>query len=277
MDQPKHSYPSFWRSDHYISVSLSPPSRGQRGDPISSSAAPSATTDAKASPYPATISLSVPRAPGRPDTNNGTSTVSHPLRPYNPKQGEVFYRRYIPWIGETLSFRSASLASTPVSLDSLVRNSSTPASAQEASQRCEITATTVPPRTDLALLHAWMNNPRVSNAWGMAGPESVQAKFLADGLALEHSFPVIGCWNGKPFGYFEIYWVKEDSLATAAASTNGYKFDDYDRGFHLLVGEERFRGLHRVKAWMSALVQYCFLIEPRTMAVYAEPNIKNEK
>lgn len=90
----------------------------------------------------------------------------------------------------------------------------------------------------------------------------------------KHSFPVIGCWDGKPFGYFEIYWVKEDQLGN---HITGRDFTDRDRGFHALVGEEEFRGAHRVKIWMSALVHYCWLADQRTENVLVEPSIENEK
>lgn len=90
-----------------------------------------------------------------------------------------------------------------------------------------------------------MNQPRVAAAWGEQGPIEHQEKFLAAGLSDRHSFPVIGCWDGKPFGYFEIYWVKEDRLGRHIGDVN-----DWDRGIHALVGEQQFRGPQRVKVWL---------------------------
>lgn len=118
-----------------------------------------------------------------------------------------------------------------------------------------------------------MNDPRVDAAWGEAGPLSKQEEFLRQNLTSRHSFPAIGCWNGRPFGYFEIYWVKEDKLGRYL----GGKVDDYDRGIHVLVGEQEFRGPHRVAIWISALVHHCFLSDLRTQAVYLEPRVDNEK
>ncbi|KAH0004210.1 hypothetical protein KCU80_g22586, partial [Aureobasidium melanogenum] len=109
--------------------------------------------------------------------------------------------------------------------------------------------------------------------WGEQGPLSHQEEFLKAGLTNKHSIPVIGCFDGKPFGYFEIYWVKEDRLG----SYLGYQVSDYDRGLHLLVGEQRFRGSHRVKVWLSALIHYCFLADPRTETVMLEPRVDNAK
>lgn len=127
--------------------------------------------------------------------------------------------------------------------------------------------------SDLELLHKWMNEPRVNAAWGAAGPAVTQRNFLVDGLQSRHSFPVYGCWDGKPFGYFEIYWVKEDKLGRLLGGDVG----NYTRGLHVLIGEEEFRGPHRVKVWLSALVHYCFLADSRTETVMLEPRVDNTK
>jgi hypothetical protein len=118
-----------------------------------------------------------------------------------------------------------------------------------------------------------MNDPRVNAAWGEGGPRSKQEKFLKDNLTNRHSFPVFGCWDGKPFGYFEIYWVKEDRLGRLL----GGNVDNYDRGLHVLVGEEEFRGAHRVAMWLSSLVHYCWLADARTETVMLEPRVDNKK
>ena len=85
---------------------------------------------------------------------------------------------------------------------------------------------------------------------------------------------MIGCWDGKPFGYFEIYWVKEDQLGRYI---NGGDIGNWDRGIHVLVGEQEFRGKERVKVWLSALVHYCWLADQRTERVVAEPRADHEK
>jgi len=127
--------------------------------------------------------------------------------------------------------------------------------------------------TDVQLLHKWMNMDRVSKFWGCAGPESTQEEFLRGNLTSRHSYPVIGMWDGKPFGYFEIYWVKEDILGRLI----GDKAGDFDRGIHVLVGEDEFRGKHRVKAWMTSLAHWAFGIDYRTNAVVLEPRVDNTR
>lgn len=204
-----------------------------------------------------------------------TNHVRHPVRPKPPRQGEVFYTRYIPSVGQYLSFRVASCSpkplhhrgptSTGVSMSN--RNS---AIASEPATPCMGSWTAG--KTDAEYLHKWMNDERVSHFWGTAGPQEHQEQFLRNGLQSKNSFPVMGCWDGKPFGYFEIYWVKEDNLGKYLPIIG-----DYDRGFHCLVGEQEFRGAHRVKIWLSALVHYCWLADNRTERVLLEPRVDNEK
>lgn len=168
-----------------------------------------------------------------------TSASRHPLRPKPPAPGVTFYKRYIPSLNSFLTFRTACL------------------------------------QTDVALLHKWMNNPRVNAFWGEAGPNTHQQEYLQKLLEDKHTFPVIGSWKDllttgsgiekegqqvqaeeQPFGYFEIYWAKEDMLAGYTETT------DWDRGVHVLVGEEKFRGSHRVKAWLSSLLHCEHLYKP---------------
>jgi RimJ/RimL family protein N-acetyltransferase len=128
--------------------------------------------------------------------------------------------------------------------------------------------------SDLQLLHKWMNNPRVAKFWGCEGPIDVQEKFLRQNLESKHSFPAIGCWNGRPFGYFEIYWVKEDILGRLL---NAGEAKDYDRGVHVLVGEQEFRGAHRLSRWISALIHWALTVDYRTECLVLEPRIDNER
>lgn len=212
------------------------------------------------------------------------NNVRHPLRPKPPRQGETFYCRFIPSLGEYLSFRVASLSSKPVAHAGPVNSPAQPLQGGQIAARnaLSMSDSAIPTMssmshasgsTDVELLHKWMNDPRVAYSWGEDGPIEHQQEFLQSGLKNKHSFPVIGCFDGKPFGYFEIYWVKEDRLGAYASGNVG----DWDRGLHVLVGEQDFRGSHRVKVWLSALVHYCWLADSRTQTVVLEPRVDNEK
>jgi hypothetical protein len=210
--------------------------------------------------------------------------VRHPIRPKPPRQGETFYTRFIPSVGQYLSFRVASLNEKPVayngpvSLDSEVSKSrtlgqfATPAETSQDEGSVAVKDTT--DMSDLELLHKWMNDPRVSHFWGCDGPIANQEKLLRMNLSSKHSFPVIGCWDGRPFGYFEIYWVKEDDIGKRLSQG---EVDDWDRGVHVLVGEQEFRGPHRISRWMSALVHWALVADYRTNSVILEPRVDNER
>ena len=208
-----------------------------------------------------------------------TNSIRHPVRPKPPAQGSTFYTRYVPSLGQYLSFRTASLSSKsptyrgPTSAGSGTPNFLPPHSGVSAGALPSLSNINANP-CDLDLLHDWMNQPRVSAFWGVSGPLATQEEFLTNALNSKHSFPVIGCWDGKPFGYFEIYWVKEDPLGR---HLRGSDIDNWDRGIHALVGEQEFRGQHRVKVWASALVHCCWLADPRTQRVLMEPRVDNEK
>jgi N5-hydroxyornithine acetyltransferase len=206
-----------------------------------------------------------------------TNHIRHPIRPKPPRQGEVFYTRYIPSLDSWLSFRIPSLSPKPVPHPHFGPvGGSMPATTGIGGASIATLPTLAnftERQSDLDLLHKWMNDTRVNTAWGVAGPMTTQTRFLEESLSSRHSFPVYGCFDGKPFGYFEIYWVKEDKLGRLLGGEVG----NYTRGLHVLVGEDEFRGPHRVKAWLSALVHYCWLADMRTNQVLLEPRVDNTK
>lgn len=187
--------------------------------------------------------------------SNGTR---HPVRPKPPRQGEVFYTRFVPSVGQYLSFRVASSSIKPVPYLGPV-SSSLSAADKGAGAHGHLAT-----MCDIVLVQMWLSNPRVAKFWGGYVPN-----FLTNALASRHSFPAIGMWDGVPFGYFEIYWVKEDVLGRHVDA------DDFDRGLHVFVGEEWARG--RVQAWLSALSHWIFCADNRTSSVSLEPRVDNER
>ena len=218
-----------------------------------------------------------PPHPAQYTFSNGTP---HPIRPKPYRQGETIYTRYIPSLGQYLSFRVATISPKGCARHGPWSGQNGLGLAGDRSPRTSIQDLIAPMMgaslqndNDVDLLHKWMNDPRVAYAWGETGPRVHQEKFLTQALKSRHSFPVIGCWDGKPFGYFEIYWVKEDILGSYV----GRDVRDWDRGIHGLVGEQEYRGPHRVKIWLSALIHYCWLSDMRTSTVFMEPRVDNDK
>lgn len=156
-----------------------------------------------------------------------TDGKRHPQRPQKPEG--VVYSRFIPWLSVLISFRVANLDD------------------------------------DLHLLHRWMNDPRVDAFWNEAGELDKHRAYLSKILADPHMLPLIGCFGGVPFGYFEVYWAKENRIAPF------YDASDYDRGWHVVVGEDAYRGRNYITAWLPSLMHYMFLDDSRTQRVVGEP------
>ncbi len=134
-----------------------------------------------------------------------------------------------------------------------------------------ISLRTLDPQRDLEVFSRWQNDPRVAAFWEMTGSQQEHREYLQALLADPKVHPLIGCFDDEPFGYFEAYWAREDRIAPY------YDVHDYDRGIHMLVGEQRFRGAHRIGAWLPALAHFLFLDDARTQRVVAEPRADNAK
>ena len=124
---------------------------------------------------------------------------------------------------------------------------------------------------DLERFSRWQNTPRVLAFWAEGGSLEEHRQYLEKLAADPHTLTLIGCFDDQPFAYFEAYWAKEDRIAPF------YDVGDYDRGIHMLVGEQAHRGPHKVTSWLSALTHYLFEDEPRTQRVVAEPRADNAK
>ncbi|MDF2076409.1 GNAT family N-acetyltransferase [Pseudomonas mendocina] len=124
---------------------------------------------------------------------------------------------------------------------------------------------------DLQRFNRWQNTPRVLHFWQEGGDLEQHRKYLETIAADPHVYSLIGCFDDLPFAYFELYWAKEDRIAPF------YVADDYDRGIHMLVGEQAHRGPHKVASWLAALTHYALLDDPRTNLVVAEPRADNAK
>lgn len=259
-----------------VSRPSSPSRQGEDRREIGTPGAPGANFNMQPhqpGPFHSTSHLPTYYPPPPPQYVN-TNGIVHPLRPKPPRPGETFYTRWVPSVGQYLSFRVASASSKPHVHNGPI--SSPPLVGTIKERHSDGILSTLHSMhihaCDCDLLHKWMNEPRVSEYWGVPGPQSVQDEFLKTALKSKHSFPVIGCWDGKPFGYFEIYWVKEDPLGRFALNVG-----NHDRGIHCLVGEQEFRGPHRVRIWLSALVHFCWLADSRTEVVMMEPRVDNVK
>ncbi|KAG1741676.1 acyl-CoA N-acyltransferase [Suillus lakei] len=174
-------------------------------------------------------------------TRTPTVIAAHPLRPPKPKPGETLFRRFCPSIGETLEFTYFDLGS-----------------GSDVSEH-------------LDTFHRWHNQERVNMAWGERGPLEKHKAYVTGVMNDPAVLPVMMSWNGEYMGYAEITHLKENHLAPYVPGGPG----DWDRGLHVLVGEDKFRGAERTNLWHRGLIHYCFLADPRTESVMGEPRADN--
>jgi acetyl CoA:N6-hydroxylysine acetyl transferase len=53
--------------------------------------------------------------------------------------------------------------------------------------------------------------------------------------------------------------------------------EDFDRGWHGLIGNPRHLGRAKTLAWFRSLTHYLFLDEPRTQRIVGEPRASHHK
>lgn len=173
-----------------------------------------------------------PRAP-RALQYTMTEGRRHPRRP--PEPAGVTYRRHIPWLRRTLTLRTVDIA------------------------------------RDLSTFNRWMNDPAVAHFWQEEGDLAKHRAYLERIAADPHTLGLIGSFDDEPFGYFEVYWAREDRIAPFCEA------GDHDRGWHVLIGEAHLRGRPFLTAWMPAVSHYLFLDDCRTQRLVIEPRADNHK
>ncbi|ATQ67895.1 MULTISPECIES: GNAT family N-acetyltransferase [Methylosinus] len=118
---------------------------------------------------------------------------------------------------------------------------------------------------DAELLNAWMNTPRIAQIWEEAGPIDRHRAYIETLLSDPHMLPLIGEFDEAPFGWFEVYHAAENRLGPL------YACEDFDRGWHVAIGDENSRGAAYVSAWLPSLTHFMFLDDPRTQRIVGEP------
>lgn len=117
--------------------------------------------------------------------------------------------------------------------------------------------------------HRWQNDPRVSEFWEYPWEKPKLDQYIEEHRADPHCEPLIVSLDGEAFAYVESYWCKEDRLGSY------YETQDFDQGFHLLIGEPQYQGV-TTPHFLRAVTHFLFLVDPRTQNVMGEPRVDNK-
>lgn len=164
-------------------------------------------------------------------TTTATVHRTHPLRPPKPTPGTVVYSRYIPSLEKTFSL--------------IVLDYQEPTHVEFFHQAKKTSATTSHPEL-----------------YGDSLEESYE--FLRRQSEDAHNIGLLGQFDYTLFGYFEVFWAKEDPLGMASDA------GDFDRGLSGSVGYSAFKSQRWLQACWSSLLHYVFLDEHRTENVIGE-------
>ncbi|KAF7196069.1 Acyltransferase fer5 [Pseudocercospora fuligena] len=170
-------------------------------------------------------------------TRKGNVCTTHPLRPPKPAPGTVLYSRFIVEMGQHLKLVHID-AQNPLHFDNYCK---------------------------------WQNSDRVNHGWRERGPDEKHRAYLESQRLDPHTMSLIFLWDDEPAGDSEVGWAKEDNTACFVNSNCNIHIGEFDQNSHMLVGEERFRGGKRYQAVATSIKHLCFLRDPRTQQVIAEP------
>lgn len=124
---------------------------------------------------------------------------------------------------------------------------------------------------DLDVFHEWHNQERVNFFWELKGSKDDHINYINKVTEDNHTIPLIAEIDGIPYGYFELYWAYEDRLGPY------YSSNQFDRGFHFLIGNSNFLGAVNTDAAIKSILHLSFLDDARTTKLMAEPRADNAR
>lgn len=129
----------------------------------------------------------------------------------------------------------------------------------------------VDPEADTAVVHGWMNDPEVARFWELAEPVERIHDYLRAQVADPHTLPCLGCLDGTPMSYWELYRADLDPLAAH------YPARPHDAGVHLLLGPAPLRGRGLGARLLRAVSDGQLDDDPLAERVVAEPDVRNTR
>ncbi|WP_374985097.1 GNAT family N-acetyltransferase [Streptomyces fradiae] len=129
----------------------------------------------------------------------------------------------------------------------------------------------VDPAADAELVHGWMNDPEVAAFWELAQPAERIGAYLREQVGSAHSTPYVGCADGVPMSYWEVYRADLDPLR------HHYPARPRDVGVHLLLGPSDYRGRGLGAVLLREVAQWLLRSDAYAQRVVAEPDVRNER
>ncbi|KAJ5414937.1 hypothetical protein N7509_000035 [Penicillium cosmopolitanum] len=194
-----------------------------------------------------------------------TDGLRHPIRPRAPRQGEVFYTRFVPSRSQNLTLR---IPVVPMK-GSLRTYSATEQPSNWNGPDLRLDSELI---NDLKLLHRWMNHYPTNTSLIQTDSLDAQMENLKTCMSSKSSFPALAYWGSTAIGYLEIFWVLEDRLGRLRGNIG-----DWDRGVRFFIGNNDFNDLKNLALFLSSVVHYCWLCDQRTYSVLVEVGADNER
>ncbi|KAJ5088093.1 hypothetical protein N7456_011709 [Penicillium angulare] len=169
-------------------------------------------------------------------TSTPTIRRTHPLRSPNPSPGSTVYSRYISSLDKTFS----------------------------------LTTVDYKEPTHVEFFHQSKMSSATSHPEPYGDSLEESFEYLRRKSDDPHTIGLLGQFDETLFGYFEVFWIKEDPLGMAVDA------GDFDRGLSGSVGYSAFKSRRWLQACWSSLLHYIFLDEHRTNSVISEAEFGRE-
>lgn len=124
---------------------------------------------------------------------------------------------------------------------------------------------------DMEVFHQWHNKDYVSEFWEMNKSIDELRDYVLGLKKSPYQLPVMMDINGQAAGYFEVYWAYDDRIAPYCNASI------FDRGIHILIGDERYLRTRVVSDSVFHLSKFLFEDDYRTQRIWGEPRVDNSK
>ncbi|EQC50810.1 GNAT family N-acetyltransferase, partial [Bacteriovorax sp. DB6_IX] len=125
--------------------------------------------------------------------------------------------------------------------------------------------------SDLEIFYKWHHQDFVKEFWELDVSKEELLKYIRNLKASPYQLPLILEKDSMAVGYFEAYWAFDDRIAPYCGA------EVYDRGIHLLFGEQKVLRSRFVYDGILHATKFLLEDDQRTERVWGEPRSDNKK